>query len=308
MKDFLKVLPPLKSEQLATCENLAAERVLRFIGEMPTLSDYTSRISQGSTLRQLLFMVLTPIDWFMIPLLASLFMVSLSHMLTFAGLVGMSSYHYAPENFEGLWFSTFWVVIITQIGFFFMSEVGIIYFYNRYKIVDGGSKLHSLNFWMAVFFAILTFVANIFSLLHNADNILHIALAVFVGALIPSATLLLGDRFAEISLEIVSAKRSYTEAYNRARKAYEEDLLSWSQINKDPTTFDNKDGKNSYQIYLGRAIVDYYKRYIVSTSVFKANNPDFTFTPDIELQLAAREIAKMSSFEKLDQVVQLFLS
>lgn len=309
MGEDLTVFPPLKSDQIRACEMMAEQRVRDKLGAKPTLEAYTSMVSEKASSRAILSTLVTPIDYFMVPLLIALFLVSLSHMITFSGALADTSYHAPSEGFEGIWFSPFIWALITQFGFFFMSEIGIIFFYNRYRQVDADKpRFRSPNFWMSMLFAILTFVANIVSLLNNANGVLGIGLAVFVGALVPAATLLMGDRWAEITFELVESKKRYAQEFNDAVSKYRADLERWSQINEDPTLYAAGNGKDSYRIYLGKAIVEYYKRYVVTTQSFKNRHGDVSWNPSLEVSLAAREIANLSVFADLDQAVDAFLS
>jgi len=309
MSNELTIFPPLKSDQIRACETVAEQRVREKLGPKPTLEAYTSMVSEKASSRAILSTLVTPIDYFMIPLLIALFMVSMSHMITFSGSIADTSYHEQADGFAGIWFSPFVWAIITQFGFFFMSEIGIIFFYNRYRQVDvDRSRFRSPNFWMSILFAVLTFVANIVSLLNNAEGVLSVGLAVFVGALVPAATLLMGDRWAEITFELVESKKRYAQEFNDAVAKYRADLDRWSRINEDPTLYSVGNGKDSYRIYLGKAIVEYYKRYIVTTPSFKSRHGEVSWNPNLEVSLAAREIANLSVFSDLDQVVENFLS
>jgi hypothetical protein len=353
--ELLDKFPSLKSAQFDACRETAIGRVVSRLGDRPERSTYHEAISAPDP-KEEDFLKLSKVGWVkairkladptdaILPvILFILLLISLMHMLTFAGGIAESSYQASPTpDFRGIWLGRSAWTWLHQIGFFGFSELGVLFFYSRSAIAwrrslsDESKKNYRRwlngNMILAFLCAAITVTANIVSLSHGAItetmlsdggfirtiNYPELVVDVVIGTLVPAITMFLGERISELVLSVLLVREQEQYKFRRAQVTYEravaqadadyaEALSHWHSIHQDPTTFDLGDGVNSYQVYLAAAIVDYYKRHIrIGERGSKALYDDWT--PELQLMLGAREIARMRQMTDLGAAIDGFFT
>jgi len=331
--ELLGKFPSLTSTQVDKCRVEARKQILKIVGEtVPELEDHLQYIGEApreedydlsnSWLQDMKRSVL-PLDYLIPPILFVLLMISLTHMLAFSGSIGQGSWSNIAEGFEGWSFTLLQWVLIHQIGFFAMSEIGVIYFYswNSMSYAQGKqeNKYLAAKFIISSLFATITVIANVVSLTHNTfedgftgSDAPQIIVLLAIGILIPVTTMYLGERLAEVLLEVIEKRdenrRVYDEEKARhyvrqenARNQYQVSLLEWQGYHQDETTHDK------YRTKFALAIVSYFKRYI---KYYEDDQPFILppdkWTPELERLIAAREIAYLTRMSDLDEAIAFF--
>jgi hypothetical protein len=292
-------LPPLTPDQVTSIRQEAINRVLKFIGNPPVLDEYLQRRIPPEPVFEYrprpLREHVQPTDYLIPPLFAALLVISMSHILTFAGTIAHGIYEPAPAGFSGVWIGLGAFTLLHQIGFFVFSEIGVLFFYTRHALYRHQSgKMFSLSLLFAILCTLVSVYANVTALTHNAQNLSDFLIGGFVGLLVPAITLVLGERLSEIvRLILLHRRRAYAEyrqeydnyqkRIQEVRRQYEADLQQWQMWASNPESFDLKDGYNSYLRYLGEAIIHHYRSVV--------HNKDYEWTIEEEDELARRELS-----------------
>lgn len=329
--------PSLNSTQVQKCREETNRQLLTQIGEEPpVLEDFTQYVGEPpdkdgylldrSWLKDIQSIVI-PTDYLMIPILLIMLAISLAHMLSFSGEIAMLSWSEVADNFEGIYTPLLVWVLVHQIGLFGMSEIGVILFYtansmdynklseDKKKVT---SKYKTMNFAVALSFALMTIVANVSSLLHRTvqnfsfEQLPVMIVLAAVGILIPVVTMFLGERFAQIILTVINMREKREQDYfdertrysvrmENARIRYKDALETWAGYHE------NLETHPSYRSRLAMVIAEYYKRnmfYYEGKEKYKLPVEDWT--PALERALAARELAHLKRMEDIDEAVNFF--
>lgn len=305
LADALKPLKPMNIEQLGKCQDAALKDVEIRIGPQPERESFNQKMSWRA--------VVQPLDILGVLLFFVLLTISLIHMLQFTGNVADGTFEEMKTTFQGIAFSVPVWIVAHQLTFFAFSELGVLFFFIRHSMnwitwrdqhkgekIPFGKRWLSASSVAAFACAIIAIVANVTSLTYSPNPqslTLSLVLNGFIGFLIPMLTLLLGERAAEILLDYLVEKQRAIEAFGAA-------LATWMAKTADKETYDEHDGIHSFRQFLAKRIVQYYKQYIVPNS-----NPrvELEWTPEIEVALAAREIARTKLMERLDEEVSFFI-
>lgn len=231
-----------------------------------------------------------PTDWLIPLLFLALLLVSLSHMVTFAGQMAHEIYHEAPLGFQGMWLSRDHFTLIHQIGFFVFSELGVLFFYTRHCITRRGPITTSLV--SAILCACIAIYANVVSMMATEQ----LAIGITIGVLVPVLTMMLGERIAEIIRHGLHEKRLYQQKFEEEtriwsqkreemRQMYEKDYQNYVDLVQNPV-FLFKNAQTLQLIY--QKIVEHYK----STAAGRQHEWDIVD----EKNLASREITRYLSF------------
>lgn len=329
--------PSLTSNQMEKCREYTRKLMLNIIGESaPQLEDFTQYVGEPPDESKFFLnrswledirSIAIPTDYLMIPILLIMLAISLVHMLEFSGSIATLSWSQASEGFEGLSVSFLAWVLVHQVGLFGMSELGVILFYtansmeyNRLSDEDKAnhSKFRNMNFYVAVAFALMTIIANVSSLLHNLVGDFDpgqaptIAVLASIGLLIPIVTMFLGERFAQLLLQVIETRKERSNDYEEERSRYyarlgaarvkhDTAMEKWSRFHSDETTHPK------YLSKFAAVIADYYKRNVKYYEDGQSYTlPKDEWTPILERSLAAREISNMKRMEDIDSAVNFF--
>lgn len=303
--DAIKPLKSLNSDQMDKCVQAARQDVKRHLGEKPERLFYLDQISLKASMM--------PNDYFGIVLFFVLLLISLIHMLTFTGKLAKDAFDNASAGNSGIFLQIQAWVVAHQLTFFAFSELGVLFFYIRHvmgylrwrdEMIAAGraEEVEKSRFrrWLSVSSlaafacAVVAIIANVTSLTYGAGNIETTLVTGGIGVLIPVLTLFLGERAAEILMD-------YMYARERAEKTWRASFDRWTLYNERPEQFDEGDRVNSYRKYLANRIVEYYKLYIEPKI-----SPRLEWTPEIELALAGREMARLRRMENLDAAEAFF--
>lgn len=292
--------PPLKPDQFDRIRDEVRDRIFRFIGETPPQrDDYLQQVpslpptpSRAISLKE----HIQPTDWLIPMLFVALLVISMSHIMTFAGQLANEIYHEPPVGFQGLWLSRSDFTMLHQIGFFAFSELGILFFYTRHTLhrLLWRGKLVSVSLIVAILCTLVSVYANVTAMQSATDALF----GSFIGLLVPLTTLFLGERLAEIVRSIIveraQQQKRYTqalqardEALQAAMRRYENDFHLWHTVRNNVTLFDMQDGINSYMNYLREAILSYYRR--------TAHGRNFDWTFEAERALFDREWRRVNN-------------
>lgn len=265
--------PPLKVAQFDRIQAQVRDRIYRFLGDQPpNRDDYLAQVPPAPiapSRRYRLTDHTQPTDWLIPLLFLALLVISMSHILTFAGNIAHQIYHNPPSDFNGIWLDSYTYTVIHQIGFFAFSELGVLFFYTRHCIHRAlyKGRIISVSLLVAILCTFVSIYANVNALATAHDAIF----GTFVGLLVPLTTLFLGERLAEIVRYAIVERAQALQRYKQqlaqheqqvqeALKRYEEDFHFWHAVRQNITLFDAQDGVNSYQNYLRDAIVEHYRR------------------------------------------------
>jgi hypothetical protein len=342
----LSHFPSLKSVQWDRITDAVRERIERRLGEAPQQEEYLKSAGErpdidnyvtGSVWRNIL-KISDPTDSMLIPILIVLLLISFAHMLTFSGDIAQASYHQRGEDFQGIWLDLRAWMLTHQIGFFALSELGVLFFYSHFSMNRKRRVMRGvhINYWakdarmpfkflfdhfsliLAFSFAIITIYANVNSLTSGYETsvpFITIAIAVFIGFLVPVTTMYLGERISELILEAIAEREKGMVTYqgdvvlydNRVEEAlnrYNRDIDKYYAVLDDPEQF-NEGKTHNYRMYLASAIIDYYKRYIkIGEKGSKELYEDWD--RDLEMALAGRELASLKQAQNLERYVDFF--
>jgi hypothetical protein len=307
----IQALKPIKSlnvSQFTVCQEEARNDVLRRIGEEPRREDFLRQLSWRA--------VMQPNDIFGVILFLVLLSISLIHMITFTGSLAKASFDAVTDTNGGIFLVLQTWVIAHQLAFFAFSELGVLFFYIRHsmgyirwrdaRIAQGEQDVverdrrhrwFSVASFAAFACAIVAIIANVTSLTHGIEDAWTLAISGGIGFLIPILTLFLGERAAEILMDYLYAKEKADNEFTAAH-------TQWQFIRQNPEKFDEQDKLNSYRRYLAGRIVQYYRKNIIPRLEI---NESFEWTPEMELALAARELARLHRMEDLEAAEAFFM-
>jgi hypothetical protein len=302
VQDTLKQLRSLKADQFSEIKQLAVSDVRTANGEEPTLELFQSKVSFRR--------MMEPNDWIGVVLFVILLLLSASHMITLASKIAKNALDATALASANLVLNAWgWV---HQIGFFgAFSELGVIFFYvwhymsylrwaqeNPEAAAQRGWRARWVSYksGIALLCTFVSVYANVTSLINNADTTASAIVSAFIGCLIPIMTLFLGERFAEILMKFLYAKRDAEQAYYVA-------LTQWQESNRSPET--HPDFRKS----LARRIVEYYRSHVAAMTIQITGTAPLKaadITRELARALAAREIAAEKDFSDLDDLIGFF--
>ena len=308
IKEAIGFFPNLDGRKIGEVIDRTKLAVEHLIGEPPTEDDYLEQCADEPTLdeytRSLNFRALMePTDWLVPIIWIFVFAMSVVHMLTLSGELATSTYHPASANFQGIWISQLDYTQIHQIAFFFFSELGIIFFYTRWRLntySHWALRLVNLNIWFAIFCTIVVLWANIAALAENGSN----GLGIFIGFLISAITIGLGERISELVREWIEVRQEQKDRYeedwrewdfcrNASKQEWRADLDKYYGYRQDP------ESHPKWRSLLAREVIAFYRRSKVGKQFEDWN-------PYVERMLAAREIARMGEVGDIDSMIGFF--
>ena len=244
------------------------------------------------------------LDYAMFPLLITLFLVSWTHNLSWAGTLSTIIYERQPDGFVGIWFDALSFTIIHQLGFFLLTELSIMLFYSHYTIYlhDNRNKqyvsavhkfvsryMHPF-LWIAIMCMVYLFYVNVSAMLHSTTTWVDTVVRLMLGFSIPAITLALSHRISDIALSMELASRDKKEAFVREKMLWEERCAEYerdwyARLDLYREYMQNPESHPEYTSTLAQKIIEYYKRTKVGASF---ENWSSLF----EKHLAAREIRR----------------